>query len=302
MKTQILPVTTSKTKRKRLPSWAKKKLGQPSSLHKMKATLRERGLSTVCESARCPNIGECFTKPTATFMILGSVCTRGCGFCSINKDLAPSAANPNEPTEIAKTTKELGLKHVVVTSVTRDDLADGGASQFVLTIQAIRDIIPSISIEVLVPDFAGNDDALASVLEARPEIFNHNIETVKRLYKVVRPGARYERSLEILKASNSAGLLTKSGLMVGLGESAEEVEELLRDLHFSGVDAVTIGQYLQPSASNLEVIEYIEPERFAAYEAYGLGLGISKVYSGPLVRSSYNAAEVFDNIRENIKK
>ena len=284
---------------KRLPSWAKKTLGPASALHEMKAILRKRNLHTVCESARCPNIGECFSKPTATFMILGDVCTRTCGFCSIDKGATPLLVDPHEPMNIAVTAKELGLKHVVVTSVTRDDLLDGGAGQFALTIKAIRDNISRILIEVLTPDFNGDEGALASVFEARPDIFNHNLETVPSLYSIVRPQADYRRSLEVLEKSKRAGLITKSGIMVGLGETPEEVREVLKNLKSSGCDAVTIGQYLRPTRGNLEVKEYVEPDVFKEYEEFGRQLGLGHVYSGPFVRSSYNAEKLMEELNGN---
>jgi len=258
----------------------------------MKEVLRKRNLHTVCESARCPNIGECFSKPTATFMILGDVCTRTCGFCSIDKGLKPLNVDPQEPGNIAITAKELGLRHVVLTSVTRDDLSDGGAGQFALTIKAIRDTISGILVEVLTPDFSGDERSLTTVFEARPDIFNHNLETVPSLYPLVRPQADYRRSLEVLKMAKSSGIMAKSGIMVGLGEKKDEVKDVLRDLFYSGCDAVTIGQYLRPTRNNLEVREYVEPEVFLEYEAYGKELGIKYVYSGPFVRSSYNAEKL----------
>ncbi|MBI5561376.1 MAG: lipoyl synthase [Deltaproteobacteria bacterium] len=282
--------------RMRLPDWAKKKLGASGGIHAMKAILRKRGLHTVCESARCPNIGECFSKPTATFMILGGVCTRRCGFCSVDKHQSPLLVDPHEPANIALTAKELGLRHVVVTSVTRDDLADGGAGQFALTIKAIKDTISDISVEVLTPDFNGDEAALRLVFDARPDIFNHNVETVPSLYPVVRPQADYRSSLGVLKAAHSDGLLVKSGIMAGLGEDGGEVKATLRDLLEAGCDAVTIGQYLQPTRNNLPVKEYVTPEIFKEYEAYGLEIGLKHVYSGTFVRSSYNA-EIFASSR-----
>jgi lipoic acid synthetase len=275
---------------KRLPQWAKKPLGQPSAIHGVKAVLRKRNLHTVCESARCPNIGECFSKPTATFMILGDVCTRTCGFCSIDKGRAPLTVDSNEPLNIALTAKELMLKHVVVTSVTRDDLLDKGSGQFALTIKAIKDNISNILVEVLTPDFTGVD--LERVLLAGPDIFNHNLETVPSLYAVVRPQADYRRSLEVLKTAKRPGVMTKSGIMVGLGETKDEVKEVLKDLFVVGCDAVTIGQYLQPTRKNLEVREYVTPEVFKEYEDYGKGVGLKYVYSGVFVRSSYNAEKL----------
>lgn len=279
---------------KRLPPWAKKRLGPASALHDMKAILRSRNLHTVCESARCPNIGECFSKPTATFMILGDVCTRQCAFCSIDKGVDPLLVDPHEPGNIALTSKELGLRHVVITSVTRDDLPDGGAGQFALTIKAIKDSISGISVEVLTPDFDGSAEALSVVLEARPDIFNHNLETVPSLYPVVRPQADYQRSLDVLRAAKKSGVMTKSGIMVGLGETLDEVKAVLDDLHDAGCDAVTIGQYLRPTRANLEVKEYVTPEVFKEYERYGLSIGLKNVYSGPFVRSSYNAERLME--------
>jgi lipoic acid synthetase len=279
--------------KKRLPPWAKRPLGQLSKLHEMKAILRRRNLHTVCESARCPNIGECFSKPTVTFMILGNVCTRNCGFCGVDKTVPPLAVDPDEPGNIAVTAKELGLSHVVITSVTRDDLPRGGAGQFALTIEAIRDTISNILIEVLTPDFMGDARALDLVFGAGPDIFNHNLETVPRLYPVVRPRADYSRSLEVLRRASEAGLLTKSGIMVGLGEKKEEVMGVLTDLLRVGCEAVTIGQYLQPTRENLEVKEYIKPVVFTEYELYGRELGLRQVYAGSFVRSSYNAETIF---------
>lgn len=276
---------------KRLPAWLSRRMGQPSRLHDMKNILRSRNLHTVCESARCPNIGECFSKPTATFMILGDVCTRRCGFCSVDKTAAPLFVDANEPQNIALTAKELGLRHVVITSVTRDDLADGGAAQFALTIRAVRDTINPISIEVLTPDFKGDEKALKIVLDEKPDIFNHNIETVSSLYAKVRPQANYRQSLQVIETAKKIAdcIMTKSGLMVGLGETKDEVKSVMNDLFHAGCDAVTIGQYLRPSAKNLEVSEYISPEVFKEYEEYGKEIGLKHVYSGPFVRSSYNA-------------
>ena len=276
---------------KRLPSWAKKPLGHPANIHGMKAILRKRNLHTVCESARCPNIGECFSKPTAAFMILGDVCTRRCGFCSVNKSAPALDVAPHEPQNVALTAKELGLCHVVVTSVTRDDLADGGAGQFALTIKAIKDNISAILVEVLTPDYTGI--RLKTVLNAGPDIFNHNLETVPSLYRTVRPQADYLRSLDVLNSAKESGVLTKSGIMAGLGETKEEVRAVLRDLYAVGCDAVTIGQYLQPTRGHLEVQEYVEPDVFKEYEAYGRSIGIKQVYSGTFVRSSYNAESLF---------
>lgn len=260
----------------------------------MKAILRKRNLHTVCESAKCPNIGECFSKPTATFMILGDVCTRRCGFCSVDKYAQPLIVDPQEPQNIAITAKELGLKHVVITSVTRDDLPDGGAGHFALTIKAIKDNISGILVEVLTPDFKGDMASVKAVLDAAPDIYNHNLETVPSLYPIVRPLADYRRSLEVLKMARSAGIMAKSGIMVGLGESKDEVKTVLTDLLEAGCDAVTIGQYLRPARNNLEVKEYVSLEVFAEYEEYGKAIGLKYVYSGPFVRSSYNAEKLIN--------
>lgn len=277
---------------KRLPTWAKKTLPPASLVRGMKTILRGRNLHTVCESARCPNIGECFSKPTATFMILGDVCTRRCGFCSVDKTASPLSVDPDEPRNIALTAKELGLKHVVVTSVTRDDLPDHGAAQFALTIRAIKDTIPGITVEVLTPDFNGLRATLAAVLDARPDIFNHNLETVPSLYPIVRPQADYGRSLEVLRYAADCGAVVKSGMMAGLGETPDEVKKTLIDLKNAGCVAVTIGQYLRPTRFSLPVAEYIEPSQFLEYERFGKEIGLMRVYSGTFVRSSYNA-EVF---------
>ena len=275
----------------RLPEWLRRRSVKMGGLHTMKKILRERGLNTVCESASCPNIGECFAKPTATFLILGNACTRGCGFCNIDKDITPGPVDSAEAENIALTVKEMGLKHVVITSVTRDDLPDGGASHFALTIQAVRDSISPLLIEVLTPDFRGDLRSLATVLNAGPDIFNHNLETVPSLYPEVRPQADYATSLDILKRAGGWGVTTKSGIMVGLGEERGEVVGVMEDLRVAGCDAITIGQYLRPNRDALPVREYVRPEIFREYEEIGNSLGFSHVYSGPFVRSSYNAAE-----------
>ncbi|MBI5681573.1 MAG: lipoyl synthase [Deltaproteobacteria bacterium] len=275
----------------RLPSWLIKKMGQPSSIHSVKSVLRSRNLHTVCESARCPNIGECFSKPTATFMILGNICTRSCGFCSVEKSALPMTVDPLEPQNIALTAREMDLKHAVITSVTRDDLKDFGSMQFALTIRAIKDTISAISVEVLTPDFKGDKGCLKAVMDELPDIFNHNLETVPSLYGIVRPQADYKRSLKVLETAKemSDGIITKSGIMVGLGETKDEVKKVLRDLKSAGCDAVTIGQYLRPTKNNLEVKEYVHPDIFKEYEDFGKEIGLKYVYSGPFVRSSYNA-------------
>jgi lipoic acid synthetase len=281
----------------RLPAWLRKPETAFVALHEIKRELRRLELHTVCESARCPNIHECFRRGTATFMILGDRCTRGCGFCAVPKARHPAPPDPNEPAHVAQMARAMNLRHVVVTSVNRDDLPDGGAGHFAETIRAIRAALPAATIEVLTPDFLGDLDAVTTVLEARPDVFNHNVETVPRLYPRVRPQARYERSLAVLEfAARNGGTLVKSGLMVGLGERCEEVEEVLRDLRRCGVSIVTIGQYLQPTRRNLPVAEYVPPERFEAYRETGLRLGFRAVFSGPFVRSSYMAELVAHSV------
>ncbi|MGA2193545.1 MAG: lipoyl synthase [Nitrospirota bacterium] len=279
--------------RQEVPAWARKKYNL-GDLAKVKLKLRELNLNTVCESARCPNIGECFSKPTATFMILGGTCTRRCGFCSVGKGV-PEDIDPQEPGNIARAVGLLGLRHAVITSVTRDDLIDGGAGQFAAVVRALREKFPDLVIEVLTPDFRGSDDALRTVTDAGPGIFNHNVETVPRLYKKVRPQAVYERSLNVLKRAKemAPGIYTKSGLMAGLGEAEDEVMNVMRDLRSAGCDLLTIGQYLRPTKENLEVAEHVRPEVFDKYAAAAREMGFVSVASAPFVRSSYNAEEVF---------
>jgi len=281
----------------RLPEWVRKPRTHFESVDRLKRSFRGLGLHTVCESARCPNIHECFHRGAATFMILGNRCTRGCGFCSVPKG-SPSkhemGLDPGEPAKVARMAREMGLRYVVITSVNRDDLPDGGSRHFAETVRAVRQVLPGARVEVLTPDFCGDLEALERVLEAGPDVFNHNVETVPRLYRRVRPQADYEQSLRVLEAAGGRrpSALVKSGLMVGFGEQAGEVEAVLRDLQARGVQVVTIGQYLQPTRRNLPVTEYVEPARFAAYRDYGLSIGFRLVFSGPLVRSSYMADEV----------
>jgi lipoyl synthase len=263
----------------------------------MKAQLRRLSLHTVCESARCPNIHDCFHRGAATFMILGNYCTRGCGFCSVPKAspaLRDMSLDPGEPAAVAEMATRMGLRYVVITSVNRDDLADGGSQHFAETVRHVRRALPEARVEVLTPDFCGDLDAVARVLDAAPDVFNHNMETVARLYRRVRPQADYRQSLRVLEFSRRyrPEVLVKSGFMVGLGETPAEVQELLRDLHASGTQVATIGQYLQPTRRNLPVEAYIEPRAFDAYRDYGLALGFKMVFSGPLVRSSYMAEMV----------
>lgn len=280
-----------------IPSWLKQRV-TAKGVAAVSLLMSEHSLNTVCQSADCPNIGECFGARTATFLILGGVCTRNCRYCSVPKG-KPTGLDLNEPERVAEAVKTLGLKHAVITSVTRDDLADGGAGLFAACIKKIRDVNPEITIEVLVPDFGGDYTALSAVLEADPEVFNHNIETVPRLYPVARPEANYQRSISILqKAAEYGANITKSGIMLGLGETEQEVLQVLYNLAAIGVKAVTIGQYLQPSPNHLPVSEYIHPERFKMYENVGRSLGFLQVVSGPLVRSSYHAAVLVDYVRE----
>lgn len=277
----------------RLPKWAKRKIGSRGSIHKMKEVLRREGLHTVCEEASCPNIGECFSKPTATFMIMGNVCTRNCGFCDVTPG-TPKLLDIDEPVKIARVSSQLGLRHVVITSVTRDDLLDGGAGHFGSTIKELKNAIPEASIEVLTPDFKGDVALLEPIARERPDIFNHNMETVPRLYPMVRPQADYERSLKILKGMKrlEPDIITKSGIMLGLGEKREEILGVMDDLRTVGCNVLTIGQYLRPSRQNLPVVEYVEEAVFAEYGDIARKKGFIHVASAPLVRSSFNAEEI----------
>lgn len=276
-----------------MPGWLKVKTGKAGLTRKTREMLRDCHVNTVCEAAMCPNIGECFCSGTATFMLLGNTCTRDCRFCAVSHG-APETPDPLEPEHVADAAARLGLEYVVLTSVTRDDLPDGGAGQFVATMEALRRRIPQVRIEVLPSDFGGAVEPLAQVMEARPTVYNHNVETVRRLQGLVRPQASYERSIKVLRTAAELGgeIPIKSGLMVGLGESAEEVGEALGDLAEAGCSIVTIGQYLQPSPQHLPVERYVSPDEFAQYERWGRARGIAEVVSGPFVRSSYHAGEV----------
>ncbi|MBF0567470.1 MAG: lipoyl synthase [Nitrospirae bacterium] len=275
----------------RLPDWLRTNTFK--GLRGTKRLLRQNRLSTVCEEARCPNRGHCFSRPTATFMILGKDCTRSCGFCSVSH-IRPSPVDAEEPRRVAEAAKALNLTHVVVTSVTRDDLPDGGAAHFAATVSEVRALLPNAQIEVLTPDFKGNLKALHCVLEAKPDVFNHNVETVPSLYYKVRPQANYELSLRMLKAARnySSKVKVKSGLMVGLGERFDEVIDVLRDLRACGCNFVTIGQYLRPRKTNIAVVEYIPPGVFDIYREKAEALGFDAVASAPLVRSSMDAHEM----------
>ncbi|HXL03011.1 MAG TPA: lipoyl synthase [Candidatus Atribacteria bacterium] len=273
-----------------LPSWIKKRISLGEEGEETQKLLQSLSLHTVCESAHCPNRGECFMKKVATFLIMGNICTRRCRFCAIDKG-TPQPLDPEEPKRVAEASQVLGLRHVVVTSVTRDDLPDGGASHFAATIREIRRALPFSTVEVLTPDFQGREEDLQVIVKEKPEVFNHNMETVPRLYPSVRPLASYKRSLTLLKRVKeiSPSIITKSGLMVGLGERKEEVVEVLEDLREVGCDVITIGQYLRPSPRHLEVKEYVSPQVFSWYEDVARSLGFRGVASGPFVRSSYLA-------------
>jgi len=275
------------------PEWLKVRAPGGEGYHELKGLMGRLALHTVCESARCPNVGECWSHRTATFMILGEFCTRRCGFCAVPKGRPGGLVDWEEPGRVAQAAAAMGLKYVVVTSVDRDDLKDGGAQVFALTIEALRRQIPQCQVEVLIPDFRGSDAALATVLRARPDVLNHNVETVPRLYPVARRGSHYERSLRLLRHSREIdpSIPTKSGLMVGLGETMDELYAVLHDLKDAGVDIVTIGQYLRPSREQLPVARFYAPEEFAALKRAGLQFGLRHVESGPLVRSSYHAHE-----------
>lgn len=292
METELVQIAPS-APRLRRPDWLKVRLPSGRNYYELKALMRGLGLHTVCESARCPNIGECWGHRTATFMILGDRCTRRCGFCAVPKGAPKGEVDWEEPERVAEAAQSMSLAYVVVTSVDRDDLKDGGSTLFALTIKALRRAIPQVKVEVLIPDFRGSNEALEIVLEARPDVLNHNMETVPRLYAVARRGARYERSLRLLARSREVApaISTKSGVMVGLGETVEEVRGVLTDLSAAGVGIVTIGQYLRPSREQLPVSRFYSPEEFAALKWEGERLGIRHVESGPLVRSSYHAHE-----------
>jgi len=276
------------------PEWLRVKAPQWQRVGSVKEVLRDLGLNTVCEEASCPNIGECFHAGTATFLIMGPACTRACPYCDIDFEKKPQPLDSTEPQRLAAAVQRLDLNHVVITSVNRDDLADGGASQFVRCIEEIRRISPKTTIEVLIPDLCGNWQALALILAAKPEVLNHNTETVPRLYRRVRPQGDYQRSLELLQRARTIvpATYTKSGIMVGLGETDEEVRQVMRDLRAVDCDILTIGQYLQPSSKHLGVQEFVTPEQFKAWREYGESLGFLQIVASPLTRSSYHAEQV----------
>lgn len=276
----------------RKPEWLKIKLNTDENFTEIKKMMRGKTLHTVCEEAKCPNIYECWSNRTATFMINGSICTRGCRFCAVATGL-PSELDLAEPEKVAEAAEQMGLKHAVVTAVARDDLRDGGASIFAQTIKAIRERLPMCSVEVLIPDFQGNWDALKVVIDAKPDILNHNVETVERMSDRIRSKAKYPRSLELLKRSKemAPSIPTKSSMMLGVGEEWDEIIQTMKDLRQAGVNILTIGQYLQPTRKHFNVVKYYHPDEFAALKEEGMKLGFGHVESGPLVRSSYHAHE-----------
>ena len=284
-------MTTIPTARPRLPEWIREKKLNLEALHEIKTLFREKSLHSVCESLACPNRTECFSRGTATFMILGDVCTRACGFCNVTTGLPYGPPSPGEPASVAQAAKTMGLRHIVVTAVTRDDLPDGGALQYARTIEELRLALPEAALEVLTSDFRGNLDAVETVVRARPDYYNHNVETVPSLYRHVRPGSRFDRSVSVLAHAKKIdpGIITKSGLMLGLGEKREEVVEVMERLLEAGCEILTIGQYLQPKRDKLDVVEYVEPAVFDEYRVIGEAMGFARVFSGPFVRSSYMA-------------
>ncbi len=280
--------------RPRLPEWLRKPETHNESVHLLKRELRQRQLHTVCESARCPNIHECFHRGAATFMILGNICTRGCGFCSVpkgNPSKQDFGLDPLEPANVANMAQQMQLRYVVITSVNRDELADGGSHHWAETVSKVKAALPASRVEVLTPDFNGDMTAVARVLDAGPHVYNHNMETVRRLYRKVRPQADYQQSLDVLSFARKhrPEALVKSGLMVGLGETQDEVKQLLQDIRSAGAHIATIGQYLQPTRRNLQVKRYVTPAEFDELRSFGLSIGFEMVFSGPFVRSSYMA-------------
>lgn len=288
-----LPIIGSNTSNRRHPSWIKARIPSGENYTELKSLMRDLQLHTVCEEARCPNIGECWNSRTATFMILGDICTRRCMFCAVQKGKPEGIVDSDEPRRLGEAVEYLMLNHVVITSVNRDDLPDGGASIFAECINIVREKRPNCTIEVLIPDLEGNWDALNIIIEAKPEILNHNTETVKRLYRRARPHADYQQSLNLLKMSKKIkpNMLTKSGLMVGLGETVVELLETMQDICNTGCDILTIGQYLSPSSRHLPIQHYYTPDEFHELKETGLTMGFQHVESGPLVRSSYHAGE-----------
>ena len=279
----------------RLPEWFKQKLPRAGETSTVERLLSQLKLHTVCEGAHCPNMGQCFSRGTATFMIMGDICTRNCTFCAVNKGFPP-ALDPEEPQHVTEAVNQLGLNYVVITCVTRDDLPDGGATHFSATIHSLHDKMPSLKVEVLVSDLKGNLESIKTIIAAGPDVFSHNLETVPRLYPEVRPMAGYRRSLDVLRMAKECNtqIITKSGLMLGLGETRDEVIEVMRDLRLSGCDLLSLGQYLAPSSAHHPVVTFVTPAEFAEYEQIGLQEGFKGVASAPLVRSSFRASELYD--------
>ena len=284
------PIPILQEPRPHLPPWFKVRFREGPDYREIRRLTQELNLHTICEEARCPNVWECWNSRTATFLILGDICTRRCHYCAVATG-RPHPLDETEPERVASAVKALGLRHAVITSVNRDELPDGGARIFAETIRAVRRELPACTVEVLIPDFLGDEAALETVLAAAPDILNHNIETVPRLFPSVRPQGRYSRSIELLQAASSRGALTKSGLMVGLGETPEEVRAVMRDLRAAGCSIISVGQYLQPTRAHWPVMRFYPPEEFRSIRDEGLALGFRHVESGPLVRSSYHAAQ-----------
>lgn len=290
MTIEVKEFPTIRPEESRKPPWLKIRLHRNQRFQDIKSLMTSNDLHTVCEEAQCPNINECWNRGTATFMILGDICTRSCGFCAV-KTGRPPLLDKEEPRRVVDAAMKMQLHHVVVTSVNRDERKDGGAPVFADTIRGLHEALPDCTVEVLIPDFKGNWEALQTVVDAQPDILNHNIETVERIYKQVRPQAKYPRSLELLYRAKQQGMRTKSGIMVGIGEETHEVVKLMQDLREVDVDIMTIGQYLQPTKNHLPVRRYVHPDEFNYYQEIGLRMGFQVVESGPLVRSSYHADE-----------
>jgi lipoyl synthase len=301
-KLNLLPENPDKEARGRFPSWLHRPLPKGSNLWTTGHSVKGKKLHTVCEEAKCPNLMECWSKKTATFLIMGKECTRSCGFCDIDFAKNPEPLEADEPKRIAESVGELGLKHVVITMVARDDISDGGASHLAQVMRAVRSQNREATIEVLTSDFEGNESALDTVLNEQPEIFNHNIETVRKKSSSVRHKATYDRTLKVLRYAKEKRpeIYIKSGLMVGLGENPSQVKQTIRDLKEAGCDIITIGQYLQASRHKLRVQEFVTPEQFEDYASFGRSIGVANMYSGPFVRSSYNAKAVLDNAKKTI--
>jgi lipoic acid synthetase len=286
---KVLPTDSSETSRLKRPEWLKARIPSGENYTALLEIMRREKLFTVCEEARCPNMGECWNAGTATFMILGDICTRSCGFCAVKTGRPDYGLDWDEPRRVAEAAEKMRLRHAVITSVNRDERADGGAPIFAEVIKQLRARVPGIRVEVLIPDFKGGEEALNIVLNARPDVLDHNVETVPRLYRIVRPQANYAQSLEVLIRSKRRGFTTKTGVMVGIGEETEEVIEVMRDLRAIDCDIFTIGQYLQPTKNHLPVDRYVHPDEFKMFKEEGLKMGFRHVESGPLVRSSYHA-------------